>query len=92
MVVRDACPLYRSNQYKKNSYARHGKQHHQCKACDHQCVATAENPSIAPAQRPLIAPLLCEHLALRGYLSRGGYQAEGAVDRMVERFATCPTH
>jgi transposase-like protein len=46
MVVRAACPECGSSRYQQPDPTRHGKQHHQCQACDRQLVATAENPLI----------------------------------------------
>ena len=57
MVVRNVCPACGSDRYKKNGQTRHGKQHHQCKACERQFGATAEDRIIADEQRTLI-----EHL------------------------------
>ena len=66
MVVRDACPECGSDRYKKNGHTRHGKQNHQCKACERQFVATAEGHIIADEQRTLIERLLRERISLRG--------------------------
>jgi transposase-like protein len=66
MVVRDACPECRSNRYKRNGRTRHGKQHHQCQACDRQFVATAKNPLMAREQRTLIEHLRRERISLGG--------------------------
>jgi transposase-like protein len=51
MVVRDACPECGSNRYKKNGYTLYGKQNNQCKVCERQFVATAEDRRIADEQR-----------------------------------------
>ena len=66
MVIREACPACGAKRYKKNGHTRHGKQKHQCQACERQFVATADNRLITPAQRTLIEHLLCERLSLRG--------------------------
>ena len=76
MVVRDACPAYRSNRYKKNGHTYHGKQSHQCEACDRQFVATAENPLIAHEQRTLIERLLGERISL-GRKTQADYFSSG---------------
>ena len=92
MVVRDACPECGSNRYKKNGHTRHGKQNHQCKACDRQFVATAENPLIAQEQRTLIEHLLRERISLRGICRAVGVSLTWLLHFMVERFAGCPDH
>src|SRR5919197_1450298 len=51
MVIRDACRGCGSQGKKKNGHTRHGKQNHQCKACERQFGATAEDYRIAEAQR-----------------------------------------
>jgi insertion element IS1 protein InsB len=92
MVVRDAGPGCGSNRYKKNGHTRHGKQNHQCKACDRQFVATAENPLIAQEQRTLIEHLLREHISLRGICRAVGVSLTWLLHFMVECFAACPDH
>ena len=66
MLIREACPKCGSSRYKKNGHTRHGKQNHQCKACERQFVATAEDRSIADERRTLIEHLLRERISLRG--------------------------
>ena len=66
MVITDACPTCGSKRYKKNGHTRHGKQNHQCKACERQFGATADDHLISAAQRTMIERLLCERIALRG--------------------------
>ena len=92
MVVKDACPECGSNRYKKNGHTRHGKQNHQCKACDRQFVATAENPLIAHEQRTLIEHLLRERISLRGICRAVGVSLTWLLHCMVERSAACPDH
>jgi transposase-like protein len=58
MVIREACPACGSKRYKKNGYTRHGKQNHQCKACERQFVAMADDRRITDAQRTMIEYLL----------------------------------
>ncbi len=60
MLIREVCPTCGSNRYKKNGHTRHGKQNHQCKACDRQFVAMAEDHLISDEQRTVIEHLLCE--------------------------------
>ena len=52
MVVRDACPKCGSDRYKKNGHTRHGKQNHQCKACERQFVAMAEDRALRTSSVP----------------------------------------
>ena len=51
MVVRDVCPACGSHRYKKNGHTRHGKQNHQCKTCERQFSATADDRLIADERR-----------------------------------------
>jgi len=76
----------------KNGHTRHGKQNHQCKACDRQFVATAENRLIAHEQRTLIEHLLRERISLRGICRAVGVSLTWLLHFMVERFAACPDH
>ena len=54
MVIRDVCPACGSKRYKKNGHTRHGKQNHQCKACEHQFGAPAEDHLILDTPRTMI--------------------------------------
>ena len=90
MVVRDACPACGSSRYKKNGHTRHGKQNHQCQACERQLVAMADDRRITDAQCTLIERLLCERLSLRGICRAVGVSLTWLLHFMVERFAACP--
>jgi insertion element IS1 protein InsB len=90
MVVRDACPECGSDRYKKNGHTRYGKQNHQCKACERQFVATAEDRIIADEQRTLIERLLRERISLRGICRAVGVSLTWLLRFIVERFAACP--
>jgi insertion element IS1 protein InsB len=90
MVVRDACPECGSDRYKKNGHTRYGKQNHQCKACERQFVATAEDRIIADEQRTLIERLLRERISLRGICRAVGVGLTWLLRFIVERFAACP--
>ncbi len=90
MVVREACPECGSTRYKKNGHTRHGKQNHQCQACERQFVATAEDRIIADEQRTLIEHLLRERISLRGICRAVGVSLTWLLHFMVERFAACP--
>jgi insertion element IS1 protein InsB len=92
MVARDVCPACGSDRYKKNGHTRHGKQNHQCKACERQFVATAENRIIADEQRTLIEHLLLERISLRGICHAVGVSLTWLLHFIVERFAACPDH
>jgi transposase-like protein len=74
----------------KNGHTRHGKQNHQCKACEHQFVATAEGRFISDEQRTMIEHLLRERISLRGIRRAVGVSLTWLLHFMVERFATCP--
>ena len=90
MVAGDACPECGSDRYKKNGHTRHGKQNHQCKACERQFVATAEDRIIADEQRTLIEHLLRERISLRGICRAVGVSLTWLLHFSVERFAACP--
>jgi insertion element IS1 protein InsB len=90
MLIREACPTCGSSRYKKNGHTRHGKQNHQCKACERQFVATAEDHSIADERRTLIEHLLRERISLRGICRAVGVSLTWLLHFMVERFAACP--
>ena len=92
MGVRDACPECGSDRYKKNGHTRHGKQNHQCKVCERQFVATAEDRIIADEQRTLIEHLLRERISLRGICRAVGVSLTWLLHFIVERFAACPDH
>ena len=92
MLVRDACPTCGSTRYKKNGHTHHGKQNHQCKACERQFVATAEDRSIADEQRTLIAHLLRERISLCGICRAVGVSLTWLLHCMIECLATCPDH
>jgi transposase-like protein len=90
MVIRDACPACGSKRYKKNGHTRHGKQHHQCKACERQFGATAEDHLISEAQRTMIEHLLRERTSLRGICRAVGVSLTWLLRFMVKCFAACP--
>jgi insertion element IS1 protein InsB len=92
MVVRDACPGCGSSHFKKNGHSHSGKQHHQCKACGRQFVASAEERIIVDEQRTLIQHLLCERISLRGICRAVGVSLTWLLHFMVECFAACPDH
>jgi insertion element IS1 protein InsB len=92
MVVRDTCPGCGSIQFKKNGHIHTGKQHHQCKACGRQLVATAANRRIAHTQRAFMTHLLCERISLRGICRAVGVSLTWLLHLMVESLAACPEH
>jgi transposase-like protein len=92
MVIRDACPGCGSPQFKKNGHIHSGKQHHQCKACGRQCVASAAGCIIPDEQRTLIEHLLRERISLCGICRAVGVSLTWLLRFMVERFAACPEH
>ena len=90
MLIREACPACGSSRYKKNGHTRHGKQNHQCKACERQFSATADDRLIADEQRKRIEQLLCERLSLRGICRAVGVSLTWLLHFMVECFTACP--
>jgi insertion element IS1 protein InsB len=90
MIVREACPNCGSSRYKKNGHTRHAKQNHQCKACERQFVAPAEDRGIRNEQRTVIEHLLRERISLRGICRAVGVSLTWLLHFMVERFAACP--
>ena len=54
MLIREACPACGSRRYKKIGHTRHGKQNHQCKACERQFGATADDRLIADDRRTMV--------------------------------------
>ena len=63
MVIPEACPQCGATQFKKNGHTRHGKQNYQCKECERQFSAGANNRLISPER---IENLLRERISLRG--------------------------
>jgi len=88
--LREACPACGSKRYKKNGHTRHGKQNHQCKACERQFTGNAIDRSIASEQRRRIAPLLRERISLRGICRTVGVSLTWLLHFMVECFTACP--
>jgi transposase-like protein len=92
MVVRDACPGCGSPQFKKNGQIHSGKQHHQCKTCGRQFVASGEEHLISDEWRTLVEHLLCERISLHGICRAVGVSLMWLLHFMVERFAASPEH
>src|SRR5947209_9744757 len=92
MVIREACPACGSKRSKKNGHTRHGKQNHQCKACERQFSASVDTPIIAHERRTLIENLLRERISLRGICRAMGVSLPWLLHFMVECFAACPDH
>jgi insertion element IS1 protein InsB len=90
MRIRETCPACGSRRYKKNGHTRHGKQNHQCKACERQFSATADDRLIADEQRKRIEQLLCERISLRGICRAVGVSLTWLLHFMVECFTACP--
>jgi hypothetical protein len=90
MLVRDACPACGSKRDKKNGHTRHGKQNHQCKACERQFVATAEDRLSADEQRTMLEHLLRERISLRGICRAVGVSLTWLLHFMMQCFAACP--
>jgi insertion element IS1 protein InsB len=90
MGTRNACPACGSQRYKKNGHTRHGKQNHQCKACERQFGATADDRCISEERRIMVEHLLRERISLRGICRAVGVSLTWLLHFMVERFAACP--
>src|SRR4030095_3201075 len=90
MVVSDVCPACGSSRYKKNGHTRHGKQHHQCKACERQFRATADDRLMTDEQRTRVEHLLRECISLRGSCRAVGVSLTWLLHFMVECFTACP--
>ena len=90
MLIRDACPACGSSRYKKNGHTRHGKQNHQCKACERQFGATADDRLIADERRTMVEHLLRERVSLRGICRAVGVSLTWLLHFMVECFTACP--
>ena len=90
MLIRDTCPACGSSRYKKNGHTRHGKQNHQCKACERQFSATADDRLITDEQRTRVEHLLRERISLRGICRAVGVSLTWLLHFMVECFTACP--
>ena len=90
MLIRDACPGCGSRRYKKNGHTRHGKQNHQCQACERQLSATTDDHLIADERRTMVEHLLRERVSLRGICRAVGVSLTWLLHFMVECFTACP--
>ena len=90
MLIRDACPACGSSRYKKNGPTRHGKQNHQCKACERQLSATTDDHLMADERRTRVEHLLRERISLRGICRAVGVSLTWLLHCMVECFTACP--
>ncbi len=90
MLIRNACPACGSSRYKKNGHTRHGKQNHQCKACERQFSATADDRLVADERRTRVEHLLRERISLRGICRAVGVSLTWLLHFMVECFTACP--
>ena len=90
MVVRDSCPACGSHRDKKNGHTRHGKQNHQCKACERQFSATADDCLLTEERRTRVEHLLRERISLRGICRAVGVSLTWLLHCLVECFAACP--
>ncbi len=73
-----------------NGHTRHGKQHHQCKACERRLSATAADRRIADERRTRVEHLLRERISLRGICRAVGVSLTWLLHFLVECFMACP--
>jgi insertion element IS1 protein InsB len=92
MSVRDVCPEWGSQQFKKNGHIHTGKQNHQCKDCGRQFVVDATQRVIDEEQRALVERVLCEKISLRGICRALRVSIRWLMDFMVACFAAVPEH
>ena len=92
MVMRDACPVCGSQQFKKNGHIHNGKQNHRCKACGRQFVVHAEDCVIPEEQRTLVKRLLREKISLHGICRVVGVSIRWLMRFMVDCFNAAPEH
>ena len=90
--MREVCPEYSSERFKKNGHIHTGKQNHQCKTCGRQFVLHAANRTIGEDQRALVERLLCEKISLHGICRAVGVSLRWLMDFIVARFAALPDH
>ncbi|HEY7414924.1 MAG TPA: IS1 family transposase [Ktedonobacteraceae bacterium] len=88
--MRDAYPACGSSRFKKNGHTRHGKQNHQCKACERQFSATADARVITDERRTRVEHLLRERISLRGICRAVGVSLTWLLHFMVKCFTACP--
>jgi insertion element IS1 protein InsB len=92
MVMRDACPVCGSQQFKKNGHTHTGKQNHRCKACGRQFVVHAEHCVIPEEQRTLVQRLLREKISLHGICRAVGVSIRWLMRFMIDCFNAAPEH
>ncbi len=92
MVVKEVCPEYGSDRYKKNGDTHHGKQNHHCKACGHQFISADKNRVIAYEKHTIIEHLLHERVSLQGICRVMDVSRTCLLHFMIERFATYLNH
>ena len=92
MVVREACPAYGSQYFKKNGYMHTGKQNHQYQAYGCQFVLHADNRAIHEEQRTLVERLLCENISLHSICRAVGDSIWWLMDCMVAYFQAVPDY
>ena len=83
-------PACGSSRFKNNGPTRPGKQNPQCKACERQLSAPADDRLLADERRTLVEPLLRERIALRGICRAVGVRLAWLLHCMVECFTACP--
>jgi insertion element IS1 protein InsB len=92
MVVREACPACKSQQFKKNGHIHNGKQNHQCKTCGRQFVLLATQRLVPAEDRTLVERLLGEKISLHGICRVVGVSIRWLMDFMSACFTALPDH
>lgn len=92
MMVREACPAWGSERFKRNGQRHTGQQNHQGKAWGRQCVLDAATHVITAEQRTLVERFLREKIALHGSCRAVGVSLRWRMNFIVTCFATLPDH
>jgi insertion element IS1 protein InsB len=92
MSIRDACPEYGSERFKKNGHIHNGKQNHHCKDYGRPCVGDATKRVMDEEDRMVVERLLCENISLHGVCRAIGVSIRWLMDFIGACFAALPEH
>jgi insertion element IS1 protein InsB len=92
MVMRDASPVYGSQQFKNNGHIHRGKQNHRCKVCGRQFVVHAEDCVTPEEPRTWMKRLWPENISLQGICRAVGVRIRWLMRLMVDSFNAAPEH